>query len=117
MTREKRAGNIRVFIVDDHLTVLWGLERLVGGRNTNMTVVGTASTGSRAREMAADLKPHVILLDIDLDNESGLDSMPALLAKSGARIVVLTDTRDAALRDQAVLAGARGIVGKHEPPG
>ena len=118
MTREQTADkpNIRVLIVDDHRSVLWGLERLVGGRASKMTVVGTATSRAEALEKIAECETDVILLDIDLGAESGLDAMPELIAKSQARVVVLTGTRDDALRDQAVLAGARGIVGKEETP-
>ena len=81
-----------------------------------MAVAGTATSATQALETLAESKPDVILLDLDLGNESGLDAMPALLAKSQARIVVLTGSRDSTVRDQAVLAGARGIVGKEESP-
>lgn len=107
---------IKVLIVDDHPTVTWGLERLVGGRKTNMTVVATAHDTKAAVSKAAALQPDIILLDIDLGSESGIEAMADLLVACKARIVVLTGVRDAALRDQAVLAGARGIVGKEESP-
>ncbi|HYC48490.1 MAG TPA: response regulator transcription factor [Burkholderiales bacterium] len=118
MSREPQHARspIRVFIVDDQLSVLWGLERLVGGRNTKMTVVGTATSGARAAEQVTAAKPDVILLDINLGSESGLDAIPALLAQSQARIVAMAGTRNPSMRDQAVLAGARGVVGKEEPP-
>ncbi len=111
-----RASAIRVLIIDDHKSVLWGLERLIESEKPRMTVAGKADSGARGIQLAEQLKPDVILLDIALGNENGLDSIATLLAKCSARIVVLTGVRDPAMRDKAVLAGARGIVGKEEPP-
>lgn len=119
MTRKDRAQSkkpIRVLIVDDHLSVVWGLERLLVSGKSNMVVAGKATSGTQAIELAGEVHPDVILLDIDLGAESGLDAIPELLQKSNARIVVLTGVRDPAARDQAVFAGARGIVGKEESP-
>jgi DNA-binding NarL/FixJ family response regulator len=62
-----------------------------------------------------DVKPDIILLDLDLGGESGINSVQALIAKSGAKVLVLTGSRDASLHDSAVLAGAVGVVEKGEP--
>jgi len=56
--------------------------------------------------------PDVILLDLDLGQESGLDAIPKLLAVSKAKVLVLTGLRDEAVHHSAVLAGARGVVAK-----
>ena len=120
MTRKVRQSSakelIRVLIVDDHLSILWGLERLLGGGNSTTMVAGKATSGAQAIELAGKVRPDVILLDLDLGDASGTEVIPALLEQSQARIVVLTGIRDAQARDQAVFAGARGIVGKEEPP-
>lgn len=106
---------IRVFLIDDHRSILWGLERLMESATPPMRVVGSATHCAAALELLAQVEPDVILLDLDLGKESGLDAIPKLIARSSAKILLLTGVRDKALHDKAVLAGARGIVEKEAP--
>jgi DNA-binding NarL/FixJ family response regulator len=103
---------IRVFLIDDHRSILWGLERLIESGAPAAQVVGKATSFSEALPMLADTSPDIILLDLDLGKESGLDAIPQLLGRSTAKILVLTGVRDKAVHDKAVLAGARGVVEK-----
>jgi DNA-binding NarL/FixJ family response regulator len=110
---EKR---IRIMLVDDHKTLLWGLSKLIDSESRQMLVVGTARDCESALAVAAEVMPDVILLDIDLGGTNSLDIMPALLARAnGARILVLSGTRDRELLDKAIMLGARGVVSKDEP--
>lgn len=106
------ARPIRVFLVDDHASVLWGLERLIQSGRPALEPVGTATSCDQALVMLDDAAPDVIVLDMDLGSESGLDAIPKLLARSPAKILILTGLRDPAVHDKAVLAGARGVVEK-----
>ena len=110
-----RPRPIRILLVDDHPTLLWGLERLIATESEHMTVVGSASNGAEALQLAQDAQPDVISLDLDLGAENGIDLIPALIERSSSRILVLTGLTEPSVRDRAVLAGARGIVGKDEP--
>lgn len=103
---------IRVFLIDDHASILWGLERLIQSGKPQMEAVGSANGCARALAMLDDAAPDVILLDLDLGRENGVDAIPQLLAKSTAKILILTGVRDKSLHDKAVLAGARGVVEK-----
>jgi len=103
---------IRVFLIDDHRSILWGLERLIESSRPGMRVVGSATACSEALKTLESASPDVILLDLDLGQENGLDAIPRLIAASKAKILVLTGVRDASLHDRAVLAGARGVVAK-----
>jgi len=103
---------IRVFLIDDHSSVLWGLERLIQSGKPAMEAVGTATDCDRALAMLDQAAPDVIVLDMDLGHETGLDAIPKLLARTSAKILILTGMRDVAMRDKAVLAGARGVVEK-----
>jgi two-component system, NarL family, nitrate/nitrite response regulator NarL len=103
---------IRVFLIDDHASVLWGLERLIQSGKPTMEAVGSASSCDRALELLDEAAPDVIMLDMDLGHESGLDGIPKLLARSEAKILILTGLRDKTAHDKAVLAGARGVVEK-----
>lgn len=112
----QNSAPIRVFLIDDHRSILWGLERLIDSARPPMKVVGSATSHGEALDALENAKPDVILLDIDLGKESGLDAIPKLLgAATGARILVLTGLRDKAIHDQAVLAGAKGVVEKEAP--
>ncbi|RJG03658.1 response regulator [Noviherbaspirillum sedimenti] len=103
---------IRVLLVDDHQTMLWGLGKLIEGENPRMEVVGTASNCEEARDKAGTLMPDVILLDLDLEGRSSLDYLPAMLANGVSRALILTAERQQAILDQAVQHGARGVLHK-----
>lgn len=106
----------RILIVDDHQIVLWGLEKLFECERPEFKVVGKATSCAEAIKLASRVKPDIVLLDIDLGNECGLDAIPVLTAHSETKVVALTDSRDSDLNDKAVLAGAMGIVAKEDPP-
>ena len=108
----KTAAPIRVMIIDDHRSILWGLERLIESGKPSMQVVGTATNCVDALNMIDDAAPDIILLDIGLGNENGVDEIPNLLGHSRAKVLVLTGIRDESIHDKAVLAGASGVVEK-----
>jgi two-component system nitrate/nitrite response regulator NarL len=106
---------IRVMIIDDHRTVLWGLERLIESESPRMEVIATAGSSSEALAQIRKTVPDVILLDLDLSGKSGLDLLPALLANLMSQVLILTGTRDTGMLDSAVLQGARGVLRKDAP--
>ena len=106
---------ISVLLVDDHKTMLWGLERLIGGEHSGMRVLATASDSTEALELAKALSPDVVVLDLDLGGISSLAILPALAQCGSTRVLVLTASRDQATLDQAILKGARGIISKDAP--
>jgi len=112
---EKNSAPIRVLLIDDHRSILWGLERLIESGKPAMQVVGTATNCAEALKLIDEAAPNLILLDIDLGNENGINEIPNLLARSHAKILVLTGLRDESLHDKAVLAGASGVVEKEAP--
>jgi len=65
-------NTIRILIVDDHLVVQRGIKSLLSNY-ANFEVIGEAATLGSAREIIAELAPDIVLLDIRLGNESGLD--------------------------------------------
>lgn len=103
---------IRIMLVDDHKTMLWGLERLIQAEAPALTLVGSASTPEEATSLCAALKPDVILLDLDLKGSSSLEILPALLSNGVTRAVILSANRDQATLTAAVKLGARGVVSK-----
>ena len=105
---------IRILLLDDHRSVLWGLEKLIEGELPRMRVVGKATTSAEAMQLLDELSVDLILLDIDLGGENGINAIPALLAKANCRVLVLTGSRDPSVHDSAMLAGAMGVVEKGE---
>ncbi|MBI3478830.1 MAG: response regulator transcription factor [Nitrosomonadales bacterium] len=108
-------GSIRVVLIDDHKSMLWGLERLIDSQSPKMQVVGKFTSHAEASAHIKKLSPDVILLDLDLGDEHGLDIIPQLVFHMQAKILVLTGARDAMLLDKALIAGAKGVVEKGEP--
>lgn len=106
---------IRVMLVDDHQTVLWGLRQLIDSRRPEMTVAGAASDPAEALRLARELNPDLILLDMDLGASDANQLIPELQACCDAKILILTGVRDEARTDDAILRGARGILKKELP--
>jgi two-component system, NarL family, nitrate/nitrite response regulator NarL len=109
------AAPISVMLVDDHRSVLWGLEKLIDGERPRMRVVNTATCSSEAVSGAQKHHPDVILLDLDLGGESGMSLISKLCASGHGKVVILTGMKSAEAREQAVMQGAAGVVLKTEP--
>jgi len=106
---------IRILLVDDHKTMLWGLERLIQSEGASFTLVGSASDGAEATALCAALHPDIVLLDLDLKGSSSIDFLPALVSNGSTRVVILSANRDQGTLAAAVKAGARGVVSKEAP--
>jgi DNA-binding NarL/FixJ family response regulator len=111
----KNSTPIRVLIIDDHRSILWGLERLIESGKPAMQVVGTATNCAEAFKLIDEAAPDLILLDIGLGDENGVDAIPSIVARTRAKVLVLTGIRDESIHDKAVLAGASGVVEKEAP--
>ena len=105
------APAIRVLIVDDHPTLLWGLERLIASQSPRMEVVATATALDDALAQAQRHVPSLVLLDLDLDGRSGLSIVPQLV-RLGARVLILTGERNQEVLDKAVHLGVHGVLRK-----
>jgi two-component system, NarL family, nitrate/nitrite response regulator NarL len=104
---------IRVLLVDDHRSVLWGLAKLIESARPHLELVELATCHREALAAVEKHRPHVVLLDLDLGSESGLDLVPHMSSK--AAVLILTGVSEPAARERAVLAGARGVIHKSEP--
>src|SRR5438876_6663984 len=101
---------IKIVLVDDHAVVRSGLRLLLDGQD-DIEVVGEAGNAKDAIFRARALKPDVILLDVVMPGESGIDVLPALLKESPAtRVVVLSMQDDPSYVREAFAAGASGYV-------
>lgn len=113
-TNPEHPHPIRVLLVEDHEHVLWGLGKLIEGEWPRMSVFGTARTVPQALAAVREAAPDVVVLDLFLDEENSLDHLDQIKA-SGAAIVILSGSRDAAVHQRAMHAGARAVVRKDQP--
>lgn len=105
----------RVLIVDDHAATLAALRSLLEREYPRIEVVGTASDGDTAMQIVRRVAPDVVVLDLDLGGEYGLDLMPAIGGRQGAAVVILTASDDPLERTRALAAGAEAFVSKFSP--
>ena len=109
-------STIRILIADDHALVREGL-RAVLGSEPDMEVVGEAATGKEVLERAAELRPDVILMDIQMPGINGIEASRRILdASPKVGVVVLTMFEDDESVFSAMRAGARGYVLKGAHP-
>ena len=107
---------VRVLIADDHAVVREGL-RAVLGSEPDMEVVGEAATGKEVLERAADLRPDVILMDIQMPGINGIEATRRIIAANQEiGVVILTMYEDDDSIFSAMRAGARGYVLKGAHP-
>jgi DNA-binding NarL/FixJ family response regulator len=105
---------IRIQLVEDHSIVRAGLRMLIES-HPGLIVVGEAANGAEALALAESRQPDIILLDLGLGQESGLDLLPRLQSVAGrARVILLTGVRDPEQHRRAVRLGAMGVVLKEE---
>jgi two-component system response regulator NreC len=101
---------IRVVLADDHAVVRAGLRMLLNDED-GIEVVAEAGNTEDAARFVRGHHPDVLVLDLNMPGESGLDLIPRLSDEAPAtRIVVLTMQRDPAFARQALGSGAFGYV-------
>jgi two-component system, NarL family, response regulator NreC len=101
---------IRAVVVDDHAVVRSGIKLLLD-REDDIEVVGEAGNGRDAVFQARALKPDVILLDVVMPGQSGIDVLPSLLEDApNAKVLVLSMQDDPSYVREAFAAGASGYV-------
>ena len=100
----------RVMLVDDHEIVRLGLMTLINDR-ADMQVVGEAGDAAGALREAERLQPDVILMDIRMPGEGGIEATRQIMDRlPEMRIVMLTSFADDELLVRAISAGAVGYV-------
>ena len=103
---------IRVMIIDDHAVLRSGL-RLLIEEHPGLKVVGEAANRTDALMIATREQPDIILLDLDIKGDNGLDFLPLLHnAVREARVIILTGVSDPEVHQRAIRLGARGLVHK-----
>jgi DNA-binding NarL/FixJ family response regulator len=109
MTKHK----ISVLLVDDHSLVRRGFRRMLEDE-TDLQIIGEASSGSEAVELARKLKPQVILMDCALEGESGITATRTIVGMlPETAVLMLSMHSEETLVRQSLEAGARGYILKN----
>jgi DNA-binding NarL/FixJ family response regulator len=107
---------IRVLLAEDHPVVRAGLEGLLGAAE-GIELVGAATNGEEAVELAAELEPDVVLIDLSMPRLGGIEATLRIVETSPeTRVVVLTAFADRERILGAIDAGALGYLLKDASP-
>jgi DNA-binding NarL/FixJ family response regulator len=111
----KTMSDIRVLLADDHELFRKGLAHLLAAE-TGVVVAGEAASGSLAVQLAWQLKPDVILMDVGLPVMDGVEATRVIIsANAVAQILALTSSANEVNIIGMVKAGARGYILKKAP--
>jgi len=101
---------IRIIVVDDESVVRDGVVTILSFQE-DMKVVGEGADGIKAVELARQLKPDVVLLDMVMPKQNGLETIPKIKeASPSTRILVLTSFAESDRVYQSIKAGALGYL-------
>ena len=107
---------IRILVVDDHAVVREGLRAFLG-LQPGFEIVGEAADGEEAVELAAQLDPDVVLMDLVMPKLDGVSAMRALRRRCPrCRVIVLTSFLEDDRLLPALEAGAAGYLLKNSQP-
>ena len=103
---------LKLLIVDDNDLFLSALEGFLE-TEASLEVIGRAANGAVAVELAADLQPDVVLMDLSMPSVDGFEATAMVREQAPeAAIVVLTGSDDPADQERARAAGAAGYITK-----
>ncbi len=107
-------GQTRVMVVDDHPLVREGLQAMIS-RQPDLICCGEADSAAGTQEAIESCKPDLLLLDLRLRSDDGLELVKALIARfPSLRILVISQFDEALYAERALRAGARGYVMKEQ---
>ena len=106
--------SIRMIVVDDHVVVRRGLERIFEG--TDIEIVGEAATGEQATSLVSMISANVVLLDVRMAGGDGLNCLSRLkLEKPDLAVLIFSTYNNPTYIARAVAVGAAGYVLKGAP--
>lgn len=101
---------IRILLADDHEVVRDGVRALLE-KQTDMQVIGEASDGREAAQLAEELRPDVVVMDVGMPNLNGIDATRRILAANPQiAVVMLSMHKDESYVLRSLKAGAKGYL-------
>lgn len=115
--REEEITPVKVLIVDDYPTIRIGIQQIFQ-HDREIMICGEVGTLEHAVAASSELKPDVILLDIDLPDGSGISAAERICRKSAlTKIIMFTEDTSEDSFFRSISAGASGYCLKDAPPG
>jgi DNA-binding NarL/FixJ family response regulator len=100
----------RVVVADDDAVFRYTVRMII---QNECEIVGEADNGAAAVELAADLRPDIVLLDISMPVMSGLEALPLIRERlPDVGLIMVSSHTSSAFVDQAFRMGANAYVGK-----
>ncbi|MEV6635557.1 response regulator transcription factor [Actinoplanes sp. NPDC051470] len=106
---------IRVLLADDHQMVRTGF-RVILDLEDDIEVIGEASDGAQAIDLAGSLRPDVVLMDVEMPGTDGLAATRRITTRDGPRVLILTTFDRDEYLFEALQAGASGFLLKNGTP-
>ena len=107
----RAARPVKLLLVDDHLVVLEGLGSMLASQRERVTILGATTRAEEALQLAGELHPDVVLLDVRLKGASGLDVCQELTRRhERVKVVFFTVYDDEQYLFQALRLGAAGFL-------
>jgi two-component system response regulator NreC len=101
---------VTILLADDHTIVRQGL-KLILAAHADLQVIGEAANGNQAVELAAKLRPDIVLLDVQMPELNGIEATQKMVAANPRiRILVLSMHKEAVYVREILRAGARGYI-------
>jgi two-component system response regulator NreC len=101
---------IRILLADDHAVVRQGF-RMILSAHPDLEIVGEAGNGREAVELAAALRPDVVVMDVAMPELNGIEATRRLTAENPhIRVVALSMHKDSVYVREILRAGARGYL-------
>ena len=101
---------LKILLVDDHEVVRLGLKALLS-RHPKFQVLGEADNASSAIKRALELKPDVVVMDVRMPGQSGVEATREIVEKlPDTKVIILTSYAEDEILFDAIAAGASGYV-------
>jgi len=108
---------IRILLVDDHALVRQGFKMILGAQ-ADMEIVGEAGNGREAVQLAEELRPDIVVMDVAMPELNGIEATRRLTASlPHTRVIALSMHKDSVYVRETLRAGARGYLLKDSPAG
>ena len=108
---------LKILLADDHVVMRSGLRALLE-RQPNLEVVGESENGRNTVDLAASLKPDVIVMDIGMPVLNGIEATKTIATEQpNTAVIILSMHADESYVMRALKAGARGYLLKDSAPG